>query len=263
MFYQKIVDAFKLSKGDSVWISSELIKLALASKKYISNFDGNRLIDAFQNAVGSEGTILIPTFSFEFSNKHRYDIKNTRCVTGALGNLALKRDDFSRTRHPMHSFAVWGKDRDYLASLENTHSFGCDSPFSYCISGNVKQIMLGTDYVHAFTFVHYAETCCAVPYRFNKKFTGEYINGNGECELKTFDYYARDLNINPQERFNRIGKVLEALKLSEKITVENIDSYLVDLKKSFMVICKDITENDCSNIYDFAIPRNEVFHKNN
>ena len=49
MFYQKIVDAFKLSKGDSVWISSELIKLALASKNYISKKNITKLVFKLSN----------------------------------------------------------------------------------------------------------------------------------------------------------------------------------------------------------------------
>lgn len=68
----------------------------------------------------------------------------------------------------MHSFEVWGKDQDYLVTLDNRNSFGSDSPFAYCISHHVKQIILGTDYVHAMTFVHYAEVSCNVPYRFAK-----------------------------------------------------------------------------------------------
>ena len=104
--YENIVSQFELQKGDSIWLSSELIKLVLTLKKKQIKFDGNELIYAFQKAVGVEGTILIPTFSFEFSNKQHYDILNTKGTTGALGNLALKRNDFKRTRHPMHSFMV-------------------------------------------------------------------------------------------------------------------------------------------------------------
>ena len=60
--YEKIVSHFNLKKGDNIWISSELIKLMLSLKRRNIQFDGNGLINAFQEAVGNDGTILIPTF---------------------------------------------------------------------------------------------------------------------------------------------------------------------------------------------------------
>lgn len=257
--YEKIVSQFNLQKGDSIWLSSELIKLALILKKKQIKFDGNELISAFQNSVGEEGTILIPTFSFDFSNKKYYDILHTKGTTGALGNLALHRDDFKRTKHPMHSFMVWGKDKRLLTSMDNKNSFGLDSPFGYCIGNHVKQVILGTDYVHAVTFIHYAEATCNVPYRFAKSFTGEYVTENGETEIRTYDYVARKLEIQPEEAFNRIGNILETEGISKKIDIYGLESYLVDLAKSYPIICKDIIENKCRNIYDFNIPREEIF----
>lgn len=257
--YEKIVDCFELTEGDNVWISSELIKLVLILQDKNITFEGNELINAFQKKIGVTGTILIPTFSFEFSNKGFYDIKKTIGVTGALGNIALKRDDFNRTNHPMHSFAVWGNDQKILTSMMNKNSFGFDSPFGYCIKKKVKQIIIGADYNRAFTFIHYAEVSCNVPYRYQKSFTGEYVNKNGSTELRTYDYMVRNLDISPTEQFNRIGKVLEKECISKKINVLGIDCYLLDLAKSFPIICKDIIENKCANLYDFNISRNIIF----
>ena len=141
--YNDIVDSFDIQSGDRIWLSSEIIRFALLARKEGISFDGNALIDAFQDKLTSEGTLLLPTFSFEFSNKGMYDILKTKGTTGALGNIALRRDDFSRTQHPMHSFAVWGKDKELLISMTNKHAFGLDSPFGYCIGKHVKQIILG------------------------------------------------------------------------------------------------------------------------
>ena len=100
MDYKSLVEQFQINKGDRVWLSSELIKLVLRFKKEGIKFDGSVLIDTFQEAVGTEGTLMIPVFSFEFSNKGRYDVLNTKGTTGALGNIALGRADFCRTQHP-------------------------------------------------------------------------------------------------------------------------------------------------------------------
>lgn len=257
--YEKIVSYFNLQKGDSIWLSSELIKLVLNLKKKQIKFDGNELINAFQNVIGEDGTILIPTFCFDFSNKKHYDILKTKGITGALGNLALQRADFKRTKHPMHSFMVWGRDKDLLTSMDNKNSFGVNSPFGYCIRNHVKQVVLGTDYVHAATFIHYAEVTCNVPYRFSKSFTGEYVTENGDIEIRTYDYAARKLEIEPEEIFNKMGQILEKEGVSKKLNVEGIKCYLVDLARSYPIICKDIIENKCRNIYEFNIPREEIF----
>lgn len=257
--YRKILDSFNVEKGDRIWLSSELARLTIQLGRNGIEFDPENLINAFQERLGDTGTLIIPNFSFEFSNHGFYDIKNTRGVTGALGNIAMQRSDFERTHHPMHSFEIWGYDQKLLTDLRNSHSFGVDSPFAYCLSHHVKQLILGTDYVHAMTFVHYAETVCNVPYRFAKNFSGIYVDSEGKKERYTCEYAARKLEIRPVERFNRIGKILEDNDISRKIDLFGIDSYVIDLAKSFPVICYDITENKCRNIYDFNIERENVF----
>lgn len=259
MHYKRLVEQFQVNKGDKIWLSSQLIKLVISLKKEGIIFDGSALIDAFQDALGLEGTMIIPTFSFEFSNKGRYDVLKTRGITGVLGNMALGREDFQRTQHPMHSFAVWGKDKNELIGMHNKNSFGIDSPFGYCIGNHVRQIVLGTDYTHAFTFVHYAEAACNVPYRFKKSFTGVYVDENGAEEERTYEYSARKLEIEPEERFNKIGAVLEEKGVSKKLNIYGLECYDIDLAASFPIICEDIILNQCRSIYDFNIERERIF----
>ena len=38
-----------------------------------------------------------------------FDYKKTQSKCGLLSNIALKRDDFLRTKNPIYSFAVTGK----------------------------------------------------------------------------------------------------------------------------------------------------------
>lgn len=257
--YKTILDSFKVKEGDRIWLSSELARITIQLRRENIEFTTEGLIDAFQERLGNTGTLIIPNFSFEFSNHGFYDIRNTRGVTGALGNIAMHRNDFKRTHHPMHSFEIWGQDQQLLTDLRNLHSFGVDSPFAYCLSHHVKQLILGTDYVHAMTFVHYAETVCNVPYRFAKNFSGIYVNSEGKKEHYTCEYAARKLEIKPVERFNRIGKILEDRGISKKVDILGTESYVIDLAMSFPVICQDITENNCRNIYDFNVDRESIF----
>lgn len=263
--YQKVVDAFGLKKGDIIYLSSDLVKLAdHIRRKEGRRFDPVKLLEMFQQAVGEQGTIMLPTFCFGFSNDGYYDYAHTKGTSGALGNIALFKCGYMRTRHPMHSFAVRGKDSDMLVNMENKHSFGEDSPFGYCKVNNVKQIMLGTDYRHAMTFVHYVETVCNVPYRFAKVFTGKYIDSYGKETEREYDYAVRRLDVGTKEKFNRIGEILEEKGAAHKIMMEGMNgcvSYIAMLGDSFPIIKSDITENMCRNLYDFRVSREELFKR--
>ena len=116
---------------------------------------------------------------------------------------------------------LWGKDKEELVSLQNRNSFGVDSPFGYCLGKHVRQIILGTDYVHAMTFIHYVEYVCNVPYRFAKSFTGQYVTREGIEEQRTYDYPARKLEIEPKEIFNQMGRILEERGASRKIDISD------------------------------------------
>ena len=261
MDYIDIVSQFKLNKGDRIWLSSDIIGFAMEFRKGPGKkrLDQNALIDAFIDAVGPEGTILIPTFNFDFSNHGHYDYLKSKGTTGALGNTALARDDFKRTKHPLHSFAVWGADKDFLCAMDNNNSFGTDSPFGYCIQRHVKQIILGTDYRHALTFMHYAESVCNAPYRYMKTFHGTYVTEDGVEEIRDYVYPVRQLEIHPEECSNLFGALMEERGLSVKTTVAGIDSYIFDLAEIFVPLCEDIIHNQARNIYEFDVDRETIF----
>ena len=259
MDYRDIVAAMNVKEGERIWLSSDIIAYALSFRKEKKKFDQNALLDAFIEALGPEGTLLIPTFNFDFSNHGYYDYVKSKGTTGALGNTALARGDFARTTHPLHSFAVWGKDKEYLVSMNNNNSFGTDSPFSYCIQRHVRQIILGTDYVHALTFMHYAEATCAVPYRYMKTFVGEYTDADGVTETRSYVYPVRKLEIRPEECSNLIGEVFEQRGIAYQVDIEGISNISLDLAESYPVLCDDILHNQCRNIYNFNVPREEIF----
>lgn len=257
--YDVLASLFDIKEGDRIWLSSDITKIALMSKRKIGRFEPEEILHAFQDMVGDGGTLMLPTFCFDFSNNGRYDYRNSKGTTGVLGNIALDCSGFKRTKHPLHSFAVWGKDRDLICDMENKHSFGEDSPFRYCRDNNVKQAMLNTDYRHAMTFIHYVETACDVPYRFRKTFTGIYVKEDGSEEEREYDYAARRLDIGSEERFNRIGLILEENGIARSLKYDGCECHYVYLGDSYEIIKKDILFDQCRNIYDFSVPREQLF----
>lgn len=257
--YDELLDSLCLKLGDIVWLSSDIIKLSLIFKSKQCRFDGNYFIDCIQKKIGEEGTLLIPVFKWDLDTSVLYDVKKTKGSTGALGNLAMKRSDFTRTKHPMHSFMVWGKDKEYLCNMENYSNFGKDSPFEYCKQKNVTQIMLGTDFVHAMTFIHYVEVMCHVPYRYEKVFSINVREENGSQILKEYKFFPKSNKVGSIEKFNRMGDLLLNKKIAKDTSFYGCKSYIVHLGESYPVIEDDIKKNQCRNLFDFKIDRSLIF----
>ena len=124
--YQQIPSEIGIQRGDVVLLTSDITDLFMQCQEHGEHFDANILLDRFQEAIGEEGTLLIPTYNWGFCQGKTFDYRRTPSKTGAIGNAALRRKDFIRTKHPIYSFAVWGKDTGELVAMDNVESFGAD-----------------------------------------------------------------------------------------------------------------------------------------
>lgn len=193
--YKMIPSVLKIEKGDIVLLTSDITDLFLQCQDNGEFLDVNILLDHFQEAIGEEGTLLIPTYNWGFCQGRPFDYKKTPSKTGAIGNAALRRNDFIRTKHPIYSFAVWGKDADKLVAMENIESFGADSPFAYLEQVNAKNVFIGASLRNSFTYIHYIEQKLGAKYRYSKMFKSHYIDQNKVDTIKEYAMYVRDLDL--------------------------------------------------------------------
>ena len=193
--YKKIPSVLKIEKGDVILLTSDITDLFLQCQENGEIMDVNILLDNFQEAIGEEGTLLIPTYNWGFCQGKAFDYKKTPSKTGAIGNAALRRKDFTRTKHPIYSFAVWGKDAVKLAEMDNIESFGPDSPFAYLEQVNAKNVFIGASLRNSFTYIHYIEQKLGAKYRYSKKFKSHYIDQNEVDTVKEYAMYVRDLDL--------------------------------------------------------------------
>ena len=243
---------FGLKKGDKVWVSTDLKRLLYACIENNDDTDLNVFIDALIEEVGPEGTILIPTFNWDFCKGKTFDYHKTPCKTGSLGKYALKRDDFRRTKHPIYSFAIWGADRDELCERDYKSSFGIESPFTYCKEHNAKNIFIDVECQHSFTFVHYVEEQVGISYRYLKDFTADYIDENGVKSTRTYSMNVRDLSedifitIYPfEEEFVKAGA-------SRRFQVNGIDMKVIDMGTVYPIIEDDVKNNRSRKICTYT-----------
>ena len=234
-----------LKKGDRVFISSDITALGEVCLAHGDRFKPNDLLDAVIEAVGPEGTILLPTYNWDFCHGTTFDYYKTKGKTGALGLVALKRPGFKRTQHPIYSFAVWGKDQDFLCGLQNKSAFGEDSPFGYMNRCHVTNILIDVLLGHSFTFLHYVEEMkekeMGIHYRYHKDFTATYRDGDGHEETRTYSMFVRYLDLEQvPPREPELRKRLLDSGAMRCITINGIEFKKVDMAASIPALVDHI-----------------------
>lgn len=253
--YQHILKQIQdIQKGDIVYLVSDIIKLAMVYKKEKQDFSMELFLDSIIEKIGPEGTLLVPAFNWEFCQGKAFDIRKTVSKTGALGNAALKHPLFKRSKHPIYSFCIWGKDQEYLTSIDPKDAFGEDSIFAYLHKKKAKALVVGIPPMYGLTFCHYVEQKVGVPYRYLKNFTGQYTDYDGNSSEKTYSMYVRDLQRNPQyiKRFENLGLILQQLNISKQYEFNQIPFHVVDLEHTYLIIEMDIKLNDSGNLYSYV-----------
>ncbi len=244
LFFESYFEKIKLKKGDNILVCSNLLKILILKKRYSFNFNPNDILDALISVVGTTGTILIPTYNWDFCRGLGFNYKKTPSNSGTLGNFALKRSDFERTKHPIYSFAVYGKKKRYLTSLKNKNCFSKSSPFGHLIKNNGKNVFIDINdiYIDAFTFMHVAEQEVGIDYRFIKIFSGKYVHKNIKNNKAKFKMYVRKLD----EKIKRISPNIKNILIKENAYIEKICDRIkfISIKLS---IAHRIIKNDLQN----------------
>lgn len=231
-----LIERADIKQGDVLDVASDLLSIALLCRKYHEKFDQAEILDYLKEKVGTGGTILIRTFNWDFCHGVPFDIKKTPSRVGSLGTYALSRVDFKRTRHPIYSWCVWGKDREYLCSLDQAKSFGEATPFDYFERVEAKMLVVGNASVSCFTHLHHLEQQIGVPYRFEKEFSASYIDEKRLESLKTYSMYVRRLDPPFKVLDENVIKTFKEVGLWKKDTLSDTDILSLDLKKAYCLV---------------------------
>ena len=246
--YQKLPSILKIEKGDVILLTSDITDLFLQCQENGEILDVNILLENFQEAIGEEGTLLIPTYNWGFCQGKAFDYKKTPSKTGAIGNAALRRKDFTRTKHPIYSFAVWGKDAVKLAEMDNIESFGPDSPFAYLEQVDAKNVFIGASLRNSFTYIHYIEQKLKAPYRFSKVFRSHYIDQDKVDTVRDYSMYVRDLDLDVVCAPNPFVDILYANQVVQHGLINGVPYEVIRFSEVTPYIQNDILYNRSKNL---------------
>ena len=191
-----------INPGDTVLVHSSL-KRTLQTH----NTTPQAVMESFLEAVGPDGTVLFPLFNFDFTKGVRFDIRSTPSQMGALTETARLHPDAVRSGHPIYSFAIIGPQAQKF-NVDNYSGYGPDSPFAILRQLDGKIGVLDLEDQNSMTLYHHIEEMHGVPYRFHKKFTGQYTDANGVTSERTYGLFVRDLDKGVMTNVNPMGEIL-------------------------------------------------------
>lgn len=203
---QQIIDVLVnlgISSGDGLLVHSALQFLGLPEG------GTGMYLEALQTVLGSEGSIVVPTFNFAFANGQDYDPQAAPAVgMGTFSEHVRQYPEALRTTHPMQSLAVVGLRAEELSQLDTPSAFDDGSAFDRMIKLDFKLLLLGVD-IEASPLTHYSEQRAQVPYRYWKDFSGR-IKRENDWETLTYTMFVRDMEIDPRQTNFPIQEMLES-----------------------------------------------------
>ena len=166
----------------------------------------NTITEAFAEVL-SDGILIIPTFSYSWNRRERFDRLKTECPDmGGYASKAWKNSKFQRNFNPIFSVAIMDNttDKSVAENLFDDSTkitcFGSGSVFDQMEKISSSRpgyiILLGgahDDVVFRTTFLHLVEERVGVPYRYVKYFinpdnsdekVGQYVRYISDDEYK-------------------------------------------------------------------------------
>ena len=216
--FEKLVEGFRdlgVEEGDTLLVHS--------SYKSLGAVDGGPqiVINALESVLGEDGTLVMPTFNFDFNKGTPWDVRLTPSKMGVLTELVRNNPRAKRVFHPFYSFAILGKHAEMLGSLRYKSSYERNSVFGKLRDLDGKIMVIGLSYTNSMTFFHHIEQMEGVDYRFLKQFTGEVTDWDGTTKVDTFEMLVRDIDkgviteVNPMGEFMEKAGIIKSAKIGE------------------------------------------------
>lgn len=163
----KQLDTIGIQKGMVLLVQADTSKLGIIAGGL------QTIIDALMDAVGFEGTIVMPTFTLDLLDPSCQDNaiprrfwKEVRASSNPYHKKLsapylcdplvlqfLRNEGVTRSYHPLYSFAAWGKYAKLICDKHPLH-FGLskESPLGKILEFNGYALLLGCDYAKSVIF---------------------------------------------------------------------------------------------------------------
>jgi aminoglycoside 3-N-acetyltransferase len=203
--------------------------------------DADDLIDELLAAVGPDGLVVMPTFTYDNAT---FD-PDTPCRTGALSEVFRRRPDALRSAHPTYSLAAIGSGAaGLLAGHEHTGATAVDSPLDRLASVGGLVLLVGVGQTSN-TTVHVGEFHAEAPYLdipFDPAWPAHGYDRFPGCS-RAFGALEQPLRRRGAIRDGKVGRALAQLVSGHAVIEETVALLRVD---PAALLCTDGTCYRCS-----------------
>lgn len=171
------------------------------------------VVQAIERVIGPRGTLIAPTFNFDFTSGTPFDARSTPSQMGAISEIVRQDPRSRRVVHPVYSFAVLGPLADQLAAARSGSSYGSATVFGRLVDLDGQILIIGLAYNHSMTFFHHVEEVVGVDYRYIKRFRGEVRDETGALVDEDWQIYVRDVDRGVATQVEPMGRLLQQMGL--------------------------------------------------
>lgn len=222
-----------LAKGDTVFVSSDLLRVGYFNKDQATTL--RDWIEIFDELLGDEGTIVVPTYSPSFLRHfQKYDFVFTPESDSDSGGLARAYINHAegaiRGRHPTNSCTSRGYHAETIAASDGPE-FPKYNPYAKVVELSGKNLMLGTvdqrncpftyhhvqellGHTRAHPFSGLLETTYIDEYGKHRRYIVRELGGCTAGVHKSWGYHLEANAVN----FGTVGRSLSALVDARKST---------------------------------------------
>ena len=214
---EKLFKDLKILRNDNVIIHSN----AAGIYQFLYKKNNKKLklfIETIKNYIGRNGTVLIPTYNYDFTKGKTFQLDKSLSQVGELGNILIKPNLKNRTLEPVFSHIVYGKLKNKILNCDTKEAFGDKSVFNYILNKNFKIICFCCS-PSTMTFIHFIEKKVKVDYRYNKYFKS-LIQVDGKKEIFKYKYCVGKKSIDYSLKEKKIYKLL-----GKKLIIKNFGRF--------------------------------------
>jgi aminopeptidase-like protein/aminoglycoside N3'-acetyltransferase len=212
-----LIDEFHslgMNKGDTIFVHSAYSTLGRAP----GGVEGGpqAVVDAILDVIGPNGTLIMPTFNYDFLKGIPWDIRTSPSQMGVLTELVRVDPRAQRMFHAIYSMAAIGKHAKEVAAHQSNDCFGETTIFKKLRDWDAKILVLGLPYSKSLTFLHHCEQAAEVDYRFLKEFKGTAVDFQGKPHDVAYTMFVRDVDRGVVLDFEPIGALLDSQVVKKK-----------------------------------------------
>ena len=247
-----------ITSGRTIFVQSDLFSFMGVARIVTPKKLPELVLDCLIEAVGSSGTIVMPSFTTDCARKGlAFDLHQTPSDSGALVEYMRKRPGTFRSLHPVNSVIASGNLAESLTKDVSPGSYSWDSPFDRMVSCDTIVLCMGMKANLSNSFSHLAETKANLPYLYNKMLDYVKVSVNGVTVSRQFYMTVRYINFDIKPDRKRHDQVMKESGLMRFYDWGGGNLHAINLSDYL-----DILKHCLSDDIFFLLAHPPVFRKN-